>query len=148
MIDEADAGMVGELAEHGGAKAADAECDAEEHARDQSEAVRHQFLREHDDRRRRRREDEADENCQHGACGKAGIGQRQRERQRPENGEPDDVFAAEAIAERPAEERTRCVGGKEDEEIELGCLHRHLKLVDQIEDVIARQARHVELFRE
>ena len=32
MIDEGDAGVIGELAEHGGAKSADAEGDAEEHA--------------------------------------------------------------------------------------------------------------------
>ena len=78
----------------------------------------------------------------------AGIGQRQRERQRAEDREPDDVFAAEAIAERSAEERAGRVGGEEDEEIELRRLGRDAELVDQIEDVIARQARDVELLRE
>ena len=122
LIDESDAGVIGKPAEHGGAKSADAEGDAEEHAGDHPETVRHQFLREHDDRRRRRRKDQADEYGQHRASDQAGIGQRQRERQRAEDREPDDIFAAETIAERPAEERADRVGGKKDEEIELRCL--------------------------
>src|SRR6185437_7088948 len=53
LIDELDRGVVGELAERRRAETAYAEGDAEEHARDHAEAMRHQFLREHDDRGRR-----------------------------------------------------------------------------------------------
>ena len=140
--------MVGELAEHRGAEAADAEGDAEEHARDQPEAVRHQFLREHDDRRRRGRQDQANEHGQHRAAKQAGIGQCQRERQRAEDRKPDDIFTAEAVAERSAEEGAGRVGGEEDEQIKLRALRRYAELVDQIEYVIARQAGDIELFRE
>src|SRR6266480_7929627 len=49
LIDERDASVVGDLAEHRGAEPADTERDAEEHSGDHSEAMRHQFLREHDD---------------------------------------------------------------------------------------------------
>src|SRR5579871_2359267 len=56
LIDEADRGDVGELAERRGAQAADAESDTEEHARDHAETMRHQFLCEHDDRGSGRRQ--------------------------------------------------------------------------------------------
>ncbi|GCC42489.1 hypothetical protein chiPu_0026807, partial [Chiloscyllium punctatum] len=148
LIDEGDRGVVGKLAKHRGAQPADAERDAEEHAGDHAEAMRHQFLREHDDRRRRRRDDQADHDRQHRAGEQPGIGQRQRERQRAEDREPDHVFAAEAIAERATDERAGSVRGKEDEQIELCRLRRDAEPVDQIEDVIARQARDIELFGE
>jgi len=61
---------------------------------------RHQLLREHDDRRGRRREDEADEDVSTALAARRHRAA-QRERQRAEDREPDDVFAAEAIAERP-----------------------------------------------
>src|SRR5712671_6175680 len=76
MIDKGNAGMVGELAEHRGTQPADTESDAEEYARNHPEAMRHQFLREHDDGRRRRREDQADEHGQHGAGEQSDMGQR------------------------------------------------------------------------
>ena len=141
LINERNAGMVGDLAQHGRAEAADAERKSEENAGNHSEPVRHQFLREHDDRRRRRRNNKADEHRQHRAGEQAGIGQRQREWQRTEDREPDHVFAAEPVAQRPAEECPECVGREKSEEIELGRLGRDAELIDQIEDVVTRQAR-------
>src|SRR5205809_457890 len=48
--------------------------------------------------------------------------------------------AKAADAEGAAEEGADRVGGKEDEEIQLRGLRRDVKFLDQVEDVIARQA--------
>src|SRR5258708_6598174 len=135
LIDERNAAMVGDLAQHGGAEAADAERKSEENAGNHSEAVRHQFLREHDDRGSRGRNNKPDEHRQHRAGEQPGMGQRQRERQRAENREPDYVFAAEAIAQRATEEGPGRVRGEEHEQIELRGLGRDAELVDQVEYV-------------
>src|ERR1700692_2270044 len=80
-----------------------------------------------------RRDNEADEHRQHRAGMQAGIGQRQRERQRTEDREPDHVFTAEAIAQRATEEGPGRVRSEEHEQIELRGLGRDAELVDQVE---------------
>src|SRR5690348_11428225 len=122
LIDEADRGVVGELAKCGGAQPADAEGHTEEHTGDHAEAMRHQFLREHDNRRSGRRQYEPDQDREHRARMQADMRQGQRERQRTEHGNPEHDLAAETVAERTAEEGANSVGGEEDEKIELGRL--------------------------
>ena len=77
------------------------------------------------------------------------IRQRQRERQRAEDRKPDHIFAAEAVAERTTEQarRSRWRPGTRTS-IDLRGLGRNPELVDQIEHVVARQARNIELLRE
>src|SRR4051794_28838038 len=105
LINVGNAHMIGDAAEHRRAKTADAEGDAEEYPGDHAEAVRHQLLREYDDRRSGRRDDQPDADRQHRARIESGVRQRQRERQRAEDRQPDDVFAAETVAKRSAEKR-------------------------------------------
>ena len=58
LIDEGDVGVVGQPAEHRGADAGDAEREAEEETRDQSDVARHQLLGVHEDRGEGRGQDQ------------------------------------------------------------------------------------------
>ena len=78
--------------------AARAERKAEEDPRHHPDPARHQLLRKHHDRRERRREDQPDDDRQHHRPGEVRIGQGQRERQHPEDREPDHELRAEPVA--------------------------------------------------
>ena len=75
------------------------------------------------------------------------MGEQQRERQHAEDRPPDHEFASETIAQGAADESARGGRAKEDKQIDLRNLHRDLKRLDEIERVIARQAREVEHLR-
>ena len=79
-VDALDADAIGQLAERGGADAAHAEREAEEHAGDQADASRHELLRVDDDRREGGREDQADHDGEHRGPEEIGVRQQQRER--------------------------------------------------------------------
>ena len=95
---------------------------------DQADPARHQLLRVDHDRRERRGQDQADDHGQHRGPEQVGVRQQQRERQDAEDRAPDHVLAAEAIADRPAEDRAGGDRAEEHEQVELRGLHRDVEL--------------------
>src|ERR1700678_274985 len=148
LIDELDAGAIGEQAENGGTESGHPEREAEEHPGDRTDLARQQLLRVHHDRRERRGEDQADHHRERAGPEQVGVRQQQRERQRAQDRKPDDVLAAEAVTKRTADDRPHGYRGDEHEQVELRDLHRHAELVDQIERQIVGQANEVEVLRE
>ena len=49
----------------------------------------------------------------------------------------DHLAAADAVADRSADDRARRDGAEEQEQVDLRALHRELKAADQIERVVA-----------
>ncbi len=74
--------------------------------------------------------------------------QQQRERQCAEDRDPDHVAPADAVTDRPAEERAGRHRAEEQEQIELRALGRHAEFMDEVERVVAADARHVEILGE
>ena len=142
----ADAGMVGELAQDGGADASHAKSESEEKPGDQSHFSGQQLLRVYQDGGKGRGEDDPDEYGQDSRPEKIGKWQQQGEGGYSENGEPDDVLAADAVADRAADEGAGGDGEKEQEEQQLGVLDGDMEFIDQIEHVIAAHGGHIEIF--
>ncbi|CAM2158991.1 hypothetical protein PT2222_50047 [Paraburkholderia tropica] len=148
LVDERDAGGIRELAEHGRADAAETEREAEEQARDHAHLARNQFLRVDEDRRERRGQHDADDHREHAGPEQVRVGQQQRERRDAQDRTPDHVLAADAVADRAADDRARGHGGEEHEQVHLRGLHGQMEAVDQIEREVAVDAREVEVLRE
>ena len=66
----------------------------------------------------------------------------------PENRPPDDELAPDAVADRSADDGARRHRGQKQEQVELRVLHRHVKLVHQVEREIVGQADQVEVLGE
>jgi len=75
------------------------------------------------------------------------VRQQQREGQHSQDRAPDDGLPAEAIAQRPAQDRASGDRAEKHEEVDLRRANRDVKLADEIERVIAVQARQVEVLR-
>ena len=136
------------LAQRGGAETADTECEPEEEPRNQTHTSRHQFLRVDEDGREGRRQDHADDHAQHACPEQVDVRQRQAERQHAEDRSPDDVFPADPVADRTADERAGGHGREKHEQVQLRALHRDVEAVDQEEGVVAGQAREVDVLGE
>lgn len=89
-VDEFDAFLIRIDAENRSPDAAETEGETEEHAGDEADAARHQFLREDDDGREGGGEHEADDDDENGGPEQVRIGQQQREGNDAEDREPDD----------------------------------------------------------
>jgi hypothetical protein len=85
-----------------------------------------------EDCRKGRSKDDADDDPENTGPEKAGIRQKQGERKHPENGPPDDEFAAEAVADWPADDGACGDSAKENEKVDLGTLHRDMETVHEI----------------
>ena len=72
-----------------------------------------------------------------------GVWQEHRERQGPQDREPHDGLASDAITDRSPGNRARHDADEEGDQIELRRLYRQVELVDQIEGVVRAQARAV-----
>ena len=73
------------------------------------------------------------------------IGEREGERRGPENGTPNNVLAAETVAEKTACDGTHGRSGEKSEETELGCLDRNAELADKEKREIAVDAGDIEM---
>jgi len=147
-VDELDAGRVGEPAERGRSEAAHAEREAEEDAANRPDPAGDELLRVHEDRGERRREDQSDRYGQDAGPEQVGERQREGEREHAEDGSPDHPLRADPIADRPAENRPRGDRAKEHEQVQLRARHRDAEAADQVERVIAAEAREIEILRE
>lgn len=116
LEDELDAGLVGEPSEEGGAQAAQAEHQSEEDAGYQSHLVGHQVGGVDHDRRERRGDDETGEEGADDGPSETHERHGYGERRGPQDGEPDDVFPAEPVAQHASRHRPDGEGGKEDEQ--------------------------------
>ena len=74
--------------------------------------------------------------------------QEQRERQHAEDRAPDHEFRSEPVGQRPAEEGAGRDRSQEDEQHHLGLLDRHVERPDQVEGVVAADARQIDHLRE
>src|SRR5471030_1702590 len=147
LIYEAEAGSIGERAQEGRADAAHAEREAEEETGDGSYSAGHQFLGIDQDRRKGRGQNQADYGAEDAGPKKVGIGQRQGEREHAEDGAPDDVLAADTVANGAADDGPGGNRAQEDEQMHLRALHGHVKLAHQIKRVERDQARQLEVLR-
>ena len=105
VVDVFDAAGIGQFAEQRGTEAAHAERETEEQAGDHADLARQQFLRVDQDRRERGRQDQSDDHAEHTGPEQVDVRQQQRERQHAEDRYPDHVLAAEAVADRSADQR-------------------------------------------
>src|ERR1700744_5064253 len=110
-----DAGAVGEAAEDGRADAAHAKGQAEEQAGDEADLTGDQFLGIDEDGGEGRGEDKAYKDREDGSPEEVGIGEEEGEGGDPEDRQPDDVFAAEAVPDGAADQ---CAGGDGEQEDE------------------------------
>ena len=108
----------------------------------------HQLLRVHHDGREGRGQDQADRHGEHAGPEQVRVRQQQREGQHAEDRNPDHVLAAQPVAERAAEDAAGRHRGQEHEQVQLGGAHRQVELVDQVEGVVAGDARQVEVLGE
>ncbi len=143
-----DAGDVGDPAQRRRADAGEPEREAVEDAGDHAHASGQQVLRIDQDGGERRGDDQPDQHRQHAGPEQAGVRQQQRERQRPEDGEPDHRLAAEPVADLAAGQRAQHHRGQEHEQADLRLLHRHLELLDQEEGVVRAEAGGVHVLGE
>ena len=74
--------------------------------------------------------------------------QQQSKGQNTQDRGPDDVLAAEPIAQGSAGHAAHCRRGQEHEQQQLGSAHRNVKVIDEVEGVIAGDAREVDVLRE
>src|SRR5665213_1078942 len=72
------------------------------------------------------------------------VRQKQREGQHAQDRHPDDVFTPEAVTERTADHRAQRDRREEHEQMQLCVLDGDVKAVDQVESVVAGQARKIE----
>ena len=93
-------------------------------------------------------QDQADDHAEQARPGQPRIGQDQGEGQHAQDREPDHVFAPEAVAQRAAGHRAQRHRRQKSEQVQLRVLHRDVEPVDQVEGVVARQARQVDVLRE
>ena len=148
VVDEVDAGVVGKLAQKCGADTAQAEGQAEEESGDGADFSGDEILSVDEDSGKGGSKDNADDDAENAGPKKAGIGQKHGERKHAENGPPNDEFAAEAIADWPADDGACGDSAKENEKVDLGALHGEMETVHEIEGVIRGQTGEVKEFRE
>src|SRR3984957_12389383 len=72
----------------------------------------------------------------------------EHERERTQDRKPDHIFPSEPVAEGASKDGADSNRGQEQEEMQLGVLHGHVERANEIERVIARDAREIEIFRE
>jgi len=120
---------------------------AEEYPRNHTDPARYEFLRVHNDGRERRGENEADRKRQRKGPLQVDVRQQQRERHRPDDREPDDALAAEAIAERTTQNRADRDRGEKRKEADLRIWNRDVEALDQIKREVVRQAGEVHVLR-
>ncbi len=108
----------------------------------------HQLLSEDDDGRECRGQDQTDQERQNAYPLQIDVGQKHREWRNPQDGTPDDAFAADTIADRPPQKRTQSHRQEKHEQMNLRRTHAHVELLDEVEAVEARDARDVEVLRE
>ena len=99
--------------------------------------------RVHQDGREGARHDHADDDREHRRPEQVGERQQQRERHGAQDREPDDLAAAEAVAQVAADQRSHRLGHQEQEQQHLRDLHRDREFPDQVEGVVGAQARRV-----
>ncbi len=141
-------GHVGELAEGRGADASHAEGESEEEAGDHADAVGDEILRVDEDRGESGGDDEADDDAQDAGPEEIGVGKDQGEGQDAENGAPDDGLTAYAVADGATHKGSGGYRGEEGEEMELRAAHGHVEAGDEVEGVVAGEAREIDVLRE
>ena len=67
--------------------------------------------------------------------------------QHAEDGAPDDVFAADAVADGASGEGSDGGCAQEQEQVDLRALDGDVEFIDQIEDVVGAEAGQVNIFR-
>ena len=148
LVDEDDAGHVCEFAEDRGADAAHAEGESEEESGDHADAVGDEFLRVDEDGREGRGDDEADDDREDTGPQQIGVGEDERERQHAEDRAPHDGFAADLVSDGAADEGAGSDGGEEGEEMKLRAADGYVELRDEVEGVVAGEAREVDILGE
>ena len=148
LENELHAGLVGQPSEEGRSQSPQSKHQSEEHAGDHPHLVGHEVGGVNHDRRECRCDDQSREEAAHDGHREAHIGHGQGEGGRSEDGEPNDIFPAEPVAQHATCHRSDGERGEKHKEEQLRSLYRHAKLVDQEEREVARDARGVEIFRE
>ena len=96
--------MICELAENGRSNPSHAKSEAKEKAGNESYFTGKQFLSINQDSRKRRGQDYSDQDAKHDRPTKIGVGQYQREWCDAQDRYPDNIFASEAVTNRPADD--------------------------------------------
>jgi len=148
MIDEGKAGLVRELPEKRCPDSAQPESEPKEKAGNTADISRQEFLCVDQNRGKRRGEDDADKNAEDARPKQIDVRQNQTEGENAKNGAPDDVLAADFVADGSADESPGGDGAKKKEEMQLGIVDGNVKLVYQIEGVVAHQAGQIKKLRE
>ena len=91
------------------------------------DAAGHQLLRVDQMAGERRRQHQADDHGERSGPEQVGVRQQQRERQDAEDGAPDHVFAADAIADGTADDGARGDRAEKHEQVHLRGLHRDVE---------------------
>ena len=142
-----DARHVGKPAEECRPYASKPEHQPEEDACHHSHLVGFQVGGIHYYRRECRRDNQADDSSYHDNPWEAAdVGQRQRERCRPENREQYHIFAPISVAKETAEQCSGCECCQIGEQAELRLLYGQAEFVNQEEGKIVRHAGIVEVF--
>src|SRR5205085_7691816 len=125
-----------------------AEAQAEEKAGHGADFARDQFLRVNENGGEGGRENHPDDRAQNGAPEKIGVGQREGEGRDAEDRDPDDSFAADAVADWSAEKGAGRNRGEENEEMDLRVPDREAEFLDEEKRVVAAHAREIEILGE
>src|SRR6266851_1224199 len=115
VVDKIEAGEIDEFAEERRADAAHAKGEAEEQAGDGANSSGQEFLGVDEDGGKGGGQDQADDDAENAGPEKIGVGQQQSERQNAENGNPDDVFAADLVAHGAADDGAGGDGAEKNE---------------------------------
>jgi len=148
VVHEVDAGVVGKLAQQCGADTAQAEGQSEEESGDCADFSGDEILSVDEDSGKGGSKDDADDDAENAGPKKAGIGQKHGERKHAENGPPNDEFAAEAVADWPADDGACGNSTEKNKKVELGALHGDMETVHEIEGVIRGQTGEIKELRE
>src|SRR4051812_23788538 len=119
-----DTRVIRELAHERRTDTSNAKGEAEEEAGNQPHFAWHEFLGENDDGRKSRGENDPDDCGEDDGRREPDIRKDQCERGDAENRKPNDVLAAEAIAEWAADDGTGGYGEQKNEKIDLCLLDR------------------------
>src|SRR5229473_3483275 len=84
-------------------------------------------------------QDEAYDDAEDAGPVEIGIGQDQSEGKDAQDRAPDDIFAANFIAHRAADESSRGDSSKKEEEVQLRILNGEVKLAHEIKRVVIHQ---------
>ena len=74
------------------------------------------------------------------------MGQGKGKGQHAEDRRPDDIAPSDPVADRAADKCAERHGAEKQEQEDLRLLHREIEFLDQVESVIAADARRIEEF--